>query len=114
MTITKEVQKLIENFQPDYVFTYQVLNLPPGQNESVIKMLKEIPDTTIISHANVLLPLSRNQRTKKQVNYLYLQKKYPPMTCALFGVMAENIYRTNKAVSLWNKLNPLTTDKNRD
>lgn len=36
------------------------------------------------------------------------------MTCALFGVMAENIYRTNKAVSLWNTLNPLTTDKNRD
>lgn len=60
MTITREVQKLVENFQPDYVFTYQDLNLPPEWSESVIKMLKEIPDTTITSHANVLLPLSRN------------------------------------------------------
>lgn len=33
------------------------------------------------------------------------------MTCALFGAMVENIYGTNKVVSLWNTLNPLTTDK---
>ena len=42
MTITREVQKLVENFQPDYVFTYQDLNLPPEWSESVIKMLNRL------------------------------------------------------------------------
>lgn len=42
---------------------------------------------------------------------LILAEKYPPMARTLFGAMTENIYGTNKAVSLWNTPNPLTTYK---
>ena len=49
MTITREVQKLVENFQPDYVFTYQDLNLPPEWSESVIKMLNRLVNEGVIA-----------------------------------------------------------------
>ena len=42
MIVTREVRKLVENFQPDYVFTYQDLNLPAERSESVIKMLNRL------------------------------------------------------------------------
>lgn len=49
MVITREVQKLIENFQPDYVFTYQDLNLPTEWSESVIKMLNRLVSEGVIA-----------------------------------------------------------------
>lgn len=49
MIITKEVQKLVESLQPDYVFTYQDLNLPPERSESVIKTLNRLVDEGVIS-----------------------------------------------------------------
>ena len=39
MIITREVQKRLEDFQPDYVFTYRDLNLPAEASGSIIKML---------------------------------------------------------------------------
>lgn len=224
MTITREVQKLVENFQPDYVFTYQDLNLPPEWSESVIKMLnrlvnegviakiskgrfykpkksvfgalkpkqeeivkdllekdgeiigymtgysvfnrlglttqipntiqigtnvrknkkqrglftisfvlqsnpitkdnipllqildtirfiKEIPDTTINQSCKRIIAIIQELEEGETNKLLILAEKYPPMTRALFGAMVENIYGTNKAVSLWNTLNPLTTYK---
>lgn len=224
MTITREVQKLVENFQPDYVFTYQDLNLPPEWSESVIKMLnrlvnegviakiskgrfykpkksvfgalkpkqeeivkdllekdgeiigymtgysvfnrlglttqipntiqigtnvrknkkqrglftisfvlqsnpitkdnipllqildtirfiKEIPDTTINQSCKRIIAIIQELEKGETNKLLILAEKYPPMARALFGAMVENIYGTNKAVSLWNTLNPLTTYK---
>lgn len=49
MAITREVQKLVENFEPDYVFTYQDLNLPTEWSESVIKMLNRLVSKGVIS-----------------------------------------------------------------
>lgn len=49
MVITREVQKLVENFEPDYVFTYQDLNLPTEWSESVIKMLNRLVSKGVIS-----------------------------------------------------------------
>ena len=49
MVITREVQKRIENFQPDYVFTYQDLNLPIERSESVIKMLNRLVAEGVIA-----------------------------------------------------------------
>ena len=224
MTITREVQKLVENFQPDYVFTYQDLNLPPEWSESVIKMLnrlvnegviakiskgrfykpkksvfgalkpkqeeivkdllekdgeiigymtgysvfnrlglttqipntiqigtnvrknkkqrglftisfvlqsnpitkdnipllqildtirfiKEIPDTTINQSCKRIIAIIQELEEGETNKLLILAEKYPPMARALSGAMVENIYGTNKAVSLWNTLNPLTTYK---
>ena len=42
MIITREVQKRLEDFQPDYVFTYRDLNLPAETSESIIKMLNRL------------------------------------------------------------------------
>ena len=42
---------------------------------------------------------------------LTLAEKYPPMVRAMLGAMIENIYGANKAMPLWNTLNPLTTYK---
>ena len=49
MVITREVQRLVENFQPDYVFTYQDLNLPMERSESVIKMLNRLVSEGVIA-----------------------------------------------------------------
>lgn len=42
MIITREVQKRLEDFQPDYVFTYRDLNLPAEASGSIIKMLNRL------------------------------------------------------------------------
>lgn len=224
MVITREVQRLVENFQPDCVFTYQDLNLPTERSESVIKMLnrlvsegviakiskgrfykpkqsvfgalkpkqeeivkdllekdgeiigymtgysvfnrlglttqvpniiqigtnvrknkkkrgmftisfvlqpnpitkenitllqlldairfiKEIPDATINQSCKRILAIIRELDKEETEKVLTLADKYPPMVRAMLGAMVENIYGTNKAVSLWNTLNPLTTYK---
>lgn len=224
MVITREVQRLVENFQPDYVFTYQDLNLPTERSESVIKMLnrlvsegviakiskgrfykpkqsvfgalkpkqeeivkdllekdgeiigymtgysvfnrlglttqvpniiqigtnvrknkkkrgmftisfvlqlnpitkenitllqlldairfiKEIPDATINQSCKRILAIIRELDKEETEKMLMLAEKYPPMVRAMLGAMVENIYGTNKAVPLWNTLNPLTTYK---
>ena len=224
MVITREVQKRIENFQPDYVFTYQDLNLPIERSESVIKMLnrlvaegviakiskgrfykpkrsifgvlkpkqeeivkdplekdgevigyitgysvfnrlglttqvpniiqigtnvrknkkvrgiftisfvmqsnfitkenipllqlldvikfiKEIPDTTISQSCKRIIAIIQDLNKKDRDNLLVLAEKYPPVVRALLGAIIENIYGTNKALSLWNTLNPLTSYK---
>lgn len=224
MAITREVQKLVENFQPDYVFTYQDLNLPTEWSESVIKMLnrlvgegviakiskgrfykpkksifgtlkpkpeeivkdllekdgkvigymtgyslfnrlglttqvpnviqigtnvrknkkqrglftisfvlqsnpitkdnipllqildtirfiKEIPDTTISHSCKRIIAIIQELDKKETDKLLILAEKYPPMVRALLGAMIENIYGTNKTLSLWNTLNPLTSYK---
>lgn len=49
MVITREVRKLIENLQPDYVFTYQDLNLPTEWSESVIKILNHLVSEGVIA-----------------------------------------------------------------
>lgn len=224
MVITREVQRLVENFQPDYVFTYQDLNLPMERSESVIKMLnrlvsegviakiskgrfykpkqsvfgalkpkqeeivkdllekdgeiigymtgysvfnrlglttqvpniiqiganvrknkkkrglftisfvlqlnpitkenitllqlldairfiKEIPDATINQSCKRILAIIRELDKEETEKVLTLAEKYPPMVRAMLGAMIENIYGTNKAMPLWNTLNPLTTYK---
>lgn len=224
MVITREVQRLVENFQPDYVFTYQDLNLPTERSESVIKMLnrlvsegviakiskgrfykpkqsvfgalkpkqeeivkdllakdgeiigymtgysvfnrlglttqvpniiqigtnvrknkkkrgmftisfvlqlnpitkenitllqlldairfiKEIPDATINQSCKRILAIIRELDKEETEKVLMLAEKYPPMVRAILGAMVENIYGTDKAVPLWNTLNPLTTYK---
>ena len=224
MVITREVQRLVENFQPDYVFTYQDLNLPMERSESVIKMLnrlvsegviakiskgrfykpkqsvfgalkpkqeeivkdllekdgeiigymtgysvfnrlglttqvpniiqigtnvrknkkkrglftisfvlqlnpitkenitllqlldairfiKEIPDATINQSCKRILAIIRELDKEETEKVLTLAEKYPPMVRAMLGAMIENIYGANKAMPLWNTLNPLTTYK---
>ena len=49
MVITREVQKRVDDFQPDYVFTYQDLNLPTERSESVIKMLNRLVSEGVIA-----------------------------------------------------------------
>lgn len=222
MVITREVQKRVDDFQPDYVFTYQDLNLPTERSESVIKMLnrlvsegviakiskgrfykpkrsifgalkpkqeeivkdllekdgkvngyitgysvfnrlglttqvpnviqigtnvrknkkqrgvftirfvlqsnpitkenipllqlldairfiKEIPDTTVSLSCKRLIAIIQELDKKETDKLLMLAEKYPPMARALLGAIIENIYGTNKALSLWNTLNPLTS-----
>lgn len=46
MIITREVLKRLEDFQPDYVFTYRDLNLPAETSESIIKMLNRLGKAT--------------------------------------------------------------------
>lgn len=65
MTITREVQKLVENFQPDYVFTYQDLNLPPEWSESVIKMLNRLVNEGVIAK----ISKGRFYKPKKVLRY---------------------------------------------
>lgn len=224
MVITREVQKLVENFQPDYVFTYQDLNLPTEWSESVIKMLnrlvsegiiakiskgrfykpkrsifgtlqpkqeeivkdllekdgevigymtgysvfnrlglttqvpnviqigsnvrknkkqrglftisfvlqcnpitkenipllqlldairfiKEIPDTTSKQSCRRIIAIIKELDEKEIDKLLLLAEKYPPMVRAMLGAIVENIYGANKAIPLWNTLNPLTSYK---
>ena len=224
MVITREVQRLVESLQPDYVFTYQDLNLPTERSESVIKMLnrlvnegiiekiskghfykpkqsvfgalkpkqeeivkdllekdgkiigymtgysvfnrlglttqvpniiqvgtnvrknkkkrgmftisfvlqlnpitkenitllqlldairfiKEIPDATINQSCKRILAIIRELDKEETEKALMLAEKYPPMVRAMLGAMVENLYGTNKTMSLWNTLNPLTTYK---
>lgn len=224
MVITREVRKLIENLQPDYVFTYQDLNLPTEWSESVIKILnhlvsegviakiskgrfykpkrsifgtlqpkqeeivkdllekdgevigymtgysvfnrlglttqvpnviqiganvrknkkqrglftisfvlqcnpitkenilllqlldairfiKEIPDTTINQSCRRIISIIREMDEQETDKLIILAEKYPPMVRAMLGAITESIYGANKAIPLWNTLNPLTSYK---
>lgn len=54
------------------------------------------------------MTIIQNLDKKDRDELLMLAKKYPPMVRALLGAMVESIYGTNKALPLWNTLNPLT------
>lgn len=45
----KEIRQRIENFESDYVFTYQDLNLSPERSERVIKILNRLVAEGIIA-----------------------------------------------------------------
>ena len=86
-------------------------NIPLLQILDTIRFIKEIPDTTINQSCKRIIAIIQELEEGETNKLLILAEKYPPMARALFGAMVENIYGTNKAVSLWNTLNPLTTYK---
>ena len=83
-------------------------NIPLLQLLDAIKFIKEIPDTTTSQSCKCIMTIIQNLDKKDRDELLILAKKYPPMVRALLGAMVENIYGTNKALPLWNTLNPLT------
>lgn len=86
-------------------------NIPLLQLLDAIRLIKDIPDTTVTRSCKRIIAIIRDFDKKDTDRLLVLAEKYPPMVRALLGAMIENIYGTSKALSLWNTLNPLTSYK---
>ena len=84
-------------------------NIPLLQLLDAIRFIKEIPDTTVSLSCKRFIAIIQELDKKETDKLLMLAEKYPPMARALLGAIIENIYGTNKALSLWNTLNPLTS-----
>ena len=83
-------------------------NIPFLKLLDAIRFIKEIPATTVNQSVKCLISIIRELDKRNTNKLLMLAEKYPPVVRALLGAMIENIYGGNKALSLWNTLNPLT------
>lgn len=75
----------------------------------VIRLIKEIPDTTINTSCVRLLELLKVVSNQEQEQLKKLALKYPPSTRALLGALLEQINADQNLETLKKSLNPITT-----
>jgi len=84
-------------------------NIPLLRLLDAIRLIKEIPDTTINNSCVRLLELLKVVSSQEQEQLKKLALKYPPSTRALLGALLEQINADQNLETLKKSLNPITT-----
>jgi hypothetical protein len=84
-------------------------NIPLLRLLDAIRLIKEIPDTTINNSCVCLLELLKELNNQEQEQLKKLALKYPPSTRALLGALLEQINADQNLETLKKSLNPITT-----
>ncbi len=86
-------------------------NIPLLQLLDVIRFIKKIPDTSIVTSIQRLNALLVELDSRKQQSMVRLSMKYPPATRALLGALLEDLQVTIDLNELQKSLNPITSYK---